>query len=120
MSDHGKSGGKELKSGGRFSARRKTEAVLRLRRGENLETLSRELGVTAAKLSEWREAFVSGGQSSLKTRTLKSGEAADVRDEQIKNLQAKVGEQTMAIELLNAKIDQMEIGVPFGGRRLRR
>ena len=36
---------------GRFSAKRKTEAVLRLLRGEDLEALSRELGVTAATLS---------------------------------------------------------------------
>jgi len=36
---------------GRFSARRKTEAVLRLLRGEDLDTLSRELGVTAATLA---------------------------------------------------------------------
>ena len=33
---------------GRFSVRRKTGAVLRLLRGEGLEVLSRELGVTAA------------------------------------------------------------------------
>ena len=39
---------------GRFSARRKAEAVLRLLRGEGLEVLSRELGVTAATLSGWR------------------------------------------------------------------
>ena len=39
---------------GRFSARRKTETVLRLLRGEDLELLSRELGVTAATLSAWR------------------------------------------------------------------
>ena len=42
---------------GRFSARRKTEAVLRLLRGEDLDTLSRELGVTAATLSAWRDAL---------------------------------------------------------------
>ena len=33
--------------GGRFSARRKRETVLRLLRGEDLESVSRELGVTA-------------------------------------------------------------------------
>jgi hypothetical protein len=37
---------------GRFSSRRKTEAVLRLLRGEDLDSLSRELQVTAATLSE--------------------------------------------------------------------
>ena len=36
---------------GRFSAKRKSEAVLRLLRGEDLDTLSRELGVVAATLS---------------------------------------------------------------------
>ena len=36
---------------GRWSARRKMAAVLRLLRGEDLEALSRELGVTAATLS---------------------------------------------------------------------
>lgn len=34
---------------GRFPARRKTDAVLRPLRGEDLETLSRSLGVTAAQ-----------------------------------------------------------------------
>jgi hypothetical protein len=34
----------------RMSARRKQSAVLRLLRGEDLELLSRELGVTAAEL----------------------------------------------------------------------
>ena len=34
--------------GGRLSARRKRETVLRLLRGEDLESVSRELGITAA------------------------------------------------------------------------
>jgi len=50
-SEHGK-------SRGRFSAQRKRDAVLRLLRGEDLEFLSRELGVTAARLSQWREQFL--------------------------------------------------------------
>ena len=36
---------------GRFSARRKRETVLRLLRGEDLESVSRELGITAARAS---------------------------------------------------------------------
>src|SRR5215471_21189649 len=43
----GANGGREP---GRFSARRKTETILRLLRGESLDTLARELGVTAATL----------------------------------------------------------------------
>ena len=37
--------------GGRMSRRRKRDAVLRLLRGEDLETVSRSLGVTAATLA---------------------------------------------------------------------
>ena len=43
----------------RMSAGRKQSAVLRLLRGEDLELVSRELGVTAAELSAWRDAFLS-------------------------------------------------------------
>lgn len=39
----------------RFSAQRKLAAVTRLLRGEPLESLARELNVTAARLSEWRD-----------------------------------------------------------------
>ena len=38
---------------GRFSARRKRATVLRLLRGEDLESVSRELGITAARASHW-------------------------------------------------------------------
>jgi hypothetical protein len=51
-----------------MSAGRKQGAVLRLLRGEALELLSRELGVTAAELSAWRDAFLAAGEASLKTR----------------------------------------------------
>src|SRR4051794_41888175 len=50
--------------GGRMSRQRKRDAVLRLVRGEDLETVSRGLGVTAATLSGWRDAFLSAGEGS--------------------------------------------------------
>ena len=37
-------------SRGRFSVKKKAEAVLRVMRGESLDSVSRDLGVTAAKL----------------------------------------------------------------------
>jgi transposase len=40
-----------LGRGGRMSRQRKRDAVLRLLRGEDLELVSRSLGVTAATLS---------------------------------------------------------------------
>lgn len=96
---------------GRFSARRKTEAVLRLLRGEDLDTLSRELGVTAATLSSWREAFLDGGTAAMKSRP------TDDRDELISRLQAKVGQLTMDNELLGQKCQHLEAGRPFAPRR---
>src|ERR671917_1253955 len=44
----------------RFSAQRKLTAVTRLLRGEPLETLTRELNVTAVRLSEWRDRALAG------------------------------------------------------------
>jgi cell division protein FtsB len=98
----------------RFSARRKVESVLRLLRGEDLELLSRELGVTAARLSKWREQFLKAGQAILKKRT------PDARDLEIAQLQQKLGEVTMDNELLQKKIEHLEDGRPLPRRRSRR
>ena len=97
----------------RMSARRKQEAVLRLLRGEDLELLSRELGVTAAELSGWREAFLAAGETSLKSRP------ADARDAEIGRLKEKVSDLTMANELLEAKIERLETARPLVRRRSR-
>jgi transposase-like protein len=53
---------------GRSSSQRKTAAVLRLLRGEAVELVSRELGLTAATLSGWRDDFLAGGQAALCVR----------------------------------------------------
>lgn len=98
----------------RMTARRKQEAVLRVFRGEPLETVARELRVTAADLSGWREAFLEAGAASLKSRH------RDDRDARIAQLQAKLGEITMDNELLQEKIERMEAGRPFVRWRSRR
>ena len=98
----------------RMSAGRKQTAVLRLLRGEDLELVSRELGMTAAELSGWRDQFLAGGEASLKSRP------ADARDAEIGRLQAKVGELTMTAELLEAKIESLEAHRPLARRRSRR
>ena len=100
--------------GGRLSARRKRETVLRLLRGEDLESVSRELGITAARASQWRDRFLAAGQASLKSR------APDARDEANRRLQAKIGELLMETELLYAKVDQLEAGGPLARRKSRR
>jgi len=104
----GADGGREP---GRFSARRKTETILRLLRGESLDSVARELGVTAATLAQWREQFLAGGQTALKSRP------ADERDEEIQRLRAKVGEITMNNELLLDRCHRLEGGLPLASRR---
>ena len=99
----------------RMTAGRKRDAVLRLLRGETLELVARELAVTAADLSGWREAFLEAGSASLKSR------ARDDRDETIDRLRTKVGELTMDTELLYTKIERLEGGgAPFAARRSKR
>lgn len=97
----------------RFSAKRKLEAVQRLMRGESLDAVSRELNVPVHRLTEWRDTALLAAESALKERE------RDERDEEIARLRAKVGEITMANELLYAKIDKLEGGRPLARRRSR-
>ena len=94
-----------------MSRQRKTAAVLRLLRGEDLETVSRALGVTAATLTTWRDAFLAAGEAALATRP-DSGEASDSG-----RLKAKLGEVMIERDLLHEKIAALEAGRPLGRRR---
>ena len=96
---------------GRWSSRRKTEVVLRLLRGETLDALSRELGVSSARLAEWRDEAVAAMQAGLQSRE------PDHRDGFIHDLKAKVGDQAMQIELLERKIEILEDGLRRGPSR---
>lgn len=98
----------------RFSAGRKLAVVLRLLRGEDLDQVSRELGVGAGTLSAWREDFLAGGESNLKKRQ------PTVQDEEIRRLKAMVGELTMRNEVLREKARALEANLPLARRRSRR
>jgi transposase len=97
--------------GGRMSRQRKTAAVLRLLRGEDLEAVSRSLGVTAATLSEWRAAFLSAGEAALVTKSASSEELENNR------LKVKLGAALIERDLLHEKIALLEAGRPLGRRR---
>src|SRR3954451_5521608 len=100
-----------LGRGGRMSRQRKTAAALRLLRGGDLETVSRELGVTAATLSGWHDAFLAGGEAALTTRAVTGEELESER------LKAKLGAALIERDLLNEKIAILEAGRPFARRR---
>ena len=73
--------------------------------------MSRELGITAARASQWRDQFLAAGQAGLKSR------ATEARDEDHRQLQAKIGELLMENELLYAKVDRLEASGPLARRR---
>src|SRR3954470_3502123 len=96
------SGAVGLGRGGRMSRKRKRDAVLRLLRGEDLEMLSRALGVTAATLTGWQDSFLAAGEASLATRSTTCNELESER------LKAKLGAMLLERELLEAKIAALE------------
>ena len=96
---------------GRFSSRKKMAVVLRILRGDDLDLVSREAGVTAAKLSEWRDQFVASGQAGLKSR------AGDDRDDEVARLKALVGDLTMRLELSREAVQRLRGGAPLAPGR---
>ena len=105
--------GPGLGHGGRMSRPRKREAVLRLLRGEDLELVSRRLGVTAATLTGWRDDFLAGGEAALATKP------TDGKDLELARLKAKLGEVVLERELLAEKIARLEADRPLARRRSR-
>jgi len=118
LSERPQEAGGDKSAGGpppqRYSAKRKLRVVSRLLRGGPLELLARELNVTAARLSEWRDRALLAAEAALKERT------GDDRDDEITRLKGKVGEMTMETELLREKIARLETGAPLARRRARR
>ena len=75
-------------------------------------TVSRELGVTAAALTGWQDAFLAGGEAALMTR---AGTGEELESERLK---AKLGAALIERDLLHEKIARLEAGRPFArGRR---
>ena len=99
-----------LAPGQRWSAARKREVVLRLMRGEAAELLSRELGLPVFKLEQWRQRAEAAFEGALKERE------ADPTDGQLAAALQRIGELSMEVELLRAK---MERPGPLARRRSR-
>src|SRR2546422_11148381 len=79
--------GEELPERG--SARAKAEIVLRLLKGEELDTVSRETQVPVHELERWRRVFLEGGSNGFKRRDTRTA------GRELKRGQAKVGEPAM-------------------------
>ena len=99
-----------LAPGQRWSAARKCEVVLRRMRGEAAELLSRELGLPLFKLEQWRQKAEVALEGALKERE------SDPAETQLAAAMQRIGELSMEIELLRAK---MERSGPLAWRRSR-
>ena len=99
--------------GGRMSRQRKTVAVLRLLRGEDLELVSRSLGVTAATLTNWRDTFLAAGEAALTTKPTTGEELENDR------LKARLGTALIERDLLSEKIALLETCRRLARRRLK-
>jgi transposase-like protein len=88
----------------RWSARAKTETVLRLLKGEDIGTVSRETQVPVHELKRWRRLFLEGGTNGLKRQDTPGGRA---------RAQARAGEGGRADD------EARDRGVVPGKKRLR-
>ena len=70
-----------------------------------------ELGVTAATLTNWHDAFLAAGEAALTTRAVTGEELESDR------LKARLGAALIERDLLNEKIALLESDRPFVRRR---
>ena len=89
-----------LAPGQRWSVARKREVVLRLLRGESAELLSRELGLPIFKLEQWRQKAEAALDGALKERE------AEAASTELAAAMQRVGELSMEVELLRARIER--------------
>ena len=83
-------------------------------RGDDLETVWRALGVTAATLTTWRDSFLAAGEAALASRPT---DGSTLESERLK---ARLGEMLLEQELLEQKITVLEGGRPLARRRSQR
>ena len=88
----------------RWSAKQKTEIILRLLRGEDLGEVSRETQVPAHELEEWRRVFLDGGAQGLKRR------GGDPTEKELTRTRAKLGETMMKLELIEDLLEKRGYG----------
>ena len=88
----------------RWSARLKSEVVLRLLRGEDLGAVSREVQVPAHELEEWRRVFLESGLQGLRRR------GGDAVEKDLVRTRAKLGETMMKLELTQDLLEKRGYG----------
>ena len=110
-SDASTDAGGPLESGQRWTVSRKRELVLRMFRGESLDSLSREFGVEIYRLEEWRDRALSGMETGLKSRR------GDPVQAELDTAMKRIGELAMENELLYERCRKGNVPFPKGRSR---
>ena len=88
----------------RWSAKAKSEVVLRLFRGERVDEVSRDIQVSVHEIETWRKDFLEAGMVGLRRRS------GDPDERALRHTQAKVGELTMKLELAEMLLEKRGYG----------
>ena len=100
-----------LAPGQRWSASRKRDVVLRLLRGESLDTVLREVGVELYRLEAWKARALAGIELGLKAL------AGEPLAAELDAAKRHIGELSMESELLRARARAAERRLPVATRR---
>ena len=106
--------GREAWRPGSGGASRKRDVVLRLLRGESLDTVSREVGVELYRLEAWQARALGGLELGLKEQ------AGEPLAAELDAAKRHIGELSMEIELLRERARAAERRLPLATRRSRR
>ena len=90
--------GEIVRSRRNWTAGRKKEAVLRLLQGENVDGLSRELGVEIGQLEAWKKTVLERMELVRKHRS------EEPLAEELEAAKKQIGELHMEVKLLRGKV----------------
>lgn len=77
-----------------LTSKKKTEIVIALLRGEDIEFLSRKHEVTISEISQWRDLFISNGENGFKR---------DPEQSKLQKAERLIGQLQMELELTKKK-----------------
>jgi len=84
----------------RWTTKRKAALVLSILKGDiSTREAARQNGLTVAEIEQWKERFIMGAENALRSRPK---DEEELKDEQIKKLERKVGQLVMDIDILKA------------------
>jgi len=84
----------------RWTTKRKAALVLSILKGDiSTQEAARQNGLTVAEIEQWKERFIMGAENALRSRPK---DEEELKDEQIKKLERKVGQLVMDIDILKA------------------